>query len=149
MSIKEQLVSDLKDAMRQRDERRRDVLRFTLAALQNAEIAAREELDEPAALTVLAKEAKRRRDSIEEFRKADRQDLVTKEEAEFAVLAPYLPEQLSREEIAQAARQAIQETGTSSPKEMGKVMAVLMPQLRGRADGRQVSEVVQELLAGS
>lgn len=148
MSLKEQLTSDLKDAMRQRDERRRDVLRYTLAALQNAEIAAREELDEPAALAVLAKAAKRRRDSIEEFRKAGRQDLVTKEEAELAVLSPYLPEQLSREEIAQAARQAIQETGASSPQEMGKVMAVLMPQLRGRADGGRVNEVVQELLAG-
>lgn len=149
MSIKAQLTSDLKDAMRQRDDRRRDVLRFTLAALQNAEIATREELDEPAAMAVLAKEAKQRRDSIEEFRKADRQDLVAKEEAELAVLAPYLPEQLSREEIAQAARQAIQETRASSPQETGKVMAVLMPQLRGRADGRQVNEVVQELLAGS
>ena len=149
MSLKAQLTSDLKDAMRQHDERRRDVLRFTLAALQNAEIAAREELDEPAAMAVLAKEAKQRRDSIEEFRKADRQDLVTKEEAELAVLKPYLPEQLSREEIAQAAREAIQEAGASDPQEMGKVMAVLMPRLRGRADGRQVSEVVQELLAGS
>ncbi len=149
MSLKAQLASDLKDAMRQRDERRRDVLRFTLAALQNAEIAAREELDEPAAMAVLAKEAKRRRESIEEFRKADRQDLVTKEEAELAVLAPYLPEQLSREEIAEAARDAIQEAGATGPKEMGKVMSLLMPRLRGRADGRQVSEVVQELLAGS
>ena len=149
MSLKAQLTSDLKDAMRQHDERRRDVLRFTLAALQNAEIAAREELDEPAAMAVLAKEAKQRRDSIEEFRKADRQDLVTKEEAELAVLKPYLPEQLSREEITQAAREAIQEAGASGPQEMGKVMAVLMPRLRGRADGRQVSEVVQELLAGS
>ena len=149
MSIKAQLTSDLKDAMREHDDRRRDVLRFTLAALQNAEIATRVELYEPAAMAVLAKEAKQRRDSIEEFRKADRQDLVAKEEAELAVLAPYLPEQLSREEIAQAARQAIQETGASSPQEMGKVMAVLMPQLRGRADGRQVNEVVQDLLAGS
>lgn len=149
MSIKAQLTSDLKDAMRERDDRRRDVLRFTLAALQNAEIAAREELDEPAAMAVLAKEAKQRRDSIEEFRKADRQDLVTKEEAELAVLSPYLPEQLSREEIAQAAREAIQEAGASGPQEMGKVMAVLMPRLRGRADGRQVNEVVQDLLAGS
>ena len=149
MSLKAQLTSDLKDAMRQHDERRRDVLRFTLAALQNAEIAAREELDEPAAMAVLAQEAKQRRDSIEEFRKADRQDLVTKEEAELAVLKPYLPEQLSREEITQAAREAIQEAGASGPQEMGKVMAVLMPRLRGRADGRQVSEVVQELLAGS
>ncbi len=135
--------------MRQRDERRRDVLRFTLAALQNAEIAAREELDEAAAMAVLAKEAKQRRDSIEEFRKADRQDLVTKEEAELAVLSPYLPVQLSREEIAEAAREAIEEAGATGPQEMGKVMSLLMPRLRGRADGRQVSEVVQELLAGS
>ena len=149
MSLKAQLTSDLTDAMRQHDDRRRDVLRFTLAALQNAEIATREELDEPAAMAVLAKEAKQRRDSIEEFRKADRQDLVTKEEAELAVLKPYLPEQFSREEIAQAAREAIQEAGASGPQEMGKVMAVLMLRLRGRADGRQVSEVVQELLAGS
>jgi uncharacterized protein YqeY len=149
MSLKEQLSADLKDAMRQRDERRRDVLRFTLASLHNAEIAARHELDGDEALAVLSREAKRRQESIDEFRKAGRQDLVDKEEAELAILSPYLPQQLSRDEIAQAAREVIQQTGASGPKDFGKVMPVLMQQLRGRADGREVNEVVRELLAGS
>ena len=149
MPLNEQIAADLKDAMRQRDGRRRDVLRLTLAALHNAEIAARDALDEAGVAEVLAREAKRRRESIEAFGKAGRQDLVEKEEAELAVLSPYLPAQLSREEITEAARQVIQETGASGPKELGKVMPVLMQQFRGRADGRTVSEVVRELLAGS
>jgi uncharacterized protein YqeY len=149
MSLKEQLAADLKDAMRQRDERRRNALRLTIAALHNAEIAAGGELDEADAMGVLTTEAKRRRESIEEFRKAGREDLTEKEEAELAVLAPYLPEQLSREEIVQAARQVVDETGASGPGDIGKVMPVLMQQLRGRADGRQVNEVVRELLGGS
>ena len=149
MPLNEQIAADLKDAMRQRDARRRDVLRFTLAALHNAEIANRDALDEGAVAEVLVREAKRRRESIDEFRKAGRQDLVEKEEAELAVLSPYLPTQLSREEITEAARQVIQETGASGPKDLGKVMPALMQQFRGRADGRTVSEVVRELLAGS
>ena len=149
MSLKEQLSADLKDAMRQRDERRRDVLRFTLASLHNAEIAARHELDGDEALAVLSREAKRRQESIDEFRKAGRQDLVDKEEAELAILSPYLPQQLSRDEIAQAAREVVQQTGASGPKDFGKVMSALMQQLRGRADGREANEVVRELLAGS
>ena len=149
MSLKQRLAADLKEAMRQRDERRRDVLRLTLAALHNAEIAARLELDEAGVMGVLAREAKLRRESIEEFRKAARQDLVEKEERELAVLSAYLPQQLSREEIAQAARQLIQETGATGPSDIGKVMPVLMQQVRGRADGRAVNEVVRELLAGS
>lgn len=149
MPLNEQIAADLKDAMRQRDARRRDVLRFTLAALHNAEIAARGALDEAAVAEVLAREAKRRRESIEEFGKAGRQDLVEKEEAELAVLSPYLPTQLSRDEITEAARQVIQETGASGPSDLGKVMSPLMQQFRGRADGRAVNEVVRELLAGS
>jgi uncharacterized protein YqeY len=145
MSLKEQLAADLKEAMRQRDERRRAALRLTIAALHNSEIAAGEELDEAAAMEVLATQAKRRRESIEEFRKAGREDLVEKEEAELAFLAPYLPQQLSREEIVQAARQVVEETGASGPRDIGKVMPVLMEQRRGR----QVSEVVRELLAGA
>ena len=149
MSLKEQLEADLKDAMRQRDERRRSALRLTLAALHNAEISTGGDLDEAAASAVLAKEAKQRRDSIEEFRKAGRQDLVDVEEAELAILAAYLPKQLSREEVAETARQVIQETGAEGLQDIGKVMPVLMQQLSGRADGRVASEVVRELLAGS
>lgn len=147
MSLEEQLAADLKEAMRQRDERRLAALRLTIAALHNAEIAAGGELDEADAMAVMATQAKRRRESIEEFRKAGREDLVEKEEAELAFLAPYLPQQLSREEIVQAARQVAEETGASGPRDIGKVMPVLMERLRGRADGRQVSEVVRELLA--
>lgn len=147
MSIEEQFAADLKDAMRARDERRRSVLRMTLAALRNAEIAAGHGLDDAEAMGVLAKEAKRRRESIEEFRKAGRDDLVEKETAELALLSPYLPQQLSREEIQAAARQIVQETGASGLKDIGKVMPVLMQQFQGRADGREVSEVVRELLA--
>ena len=149
MPLKEQLAADLKDAMRQRDQLRRDVLRLTLAALHNAEIAVGGELDEAGILDVIAKEAKRRRESIEEFGKAGRQDLVEKEEAELAILSAYLPQQASRDEIVEAARQVIQETGASGPKDLGKVMPVLMQRFRGRADGREVNEIVRELLADS
>ncbi len=149
MSLKERLAADLKDAMRERDERRRNMLRLTMAALHNAEIAAGQELDEAVAVDVLAKQAKQRRESIEEFRKAGRQDILEKEEAELALLSVYLPEPVSREEIEQAARQVIQETDASGPRDIGKVMPILVHRFRGRADGREINEVVRELLAGS
>ena len=149
MSLKEQFSADLKEAMRQRDALRRDVLRMALAAFQNAEIASGAALDEDAALAVVAKQAKQRRESIEEFRKGGRQDLVDKEEAELAILATYLPQQVTREEVTAAAREVIEETGASGPSDLGKVMPVLMKRFSGRADGREVNEVVRELLAGS
>ena len=134
--------------MRQRDERRRSVLRMTLAALHNAEIAARgQPLDEAAELAVLSKEARQRRESIEEFRKAGRPDRADQEEAELAILAGYLPEQVGRDEIVSAARAVIAETGASGARDIGKVMPVLMERLRGRAEGREVSDVVRELLS--
>ena len=142
-----QLAADLKDAMRARDEVRRNVLRLTIAALRNAEISAGEELDQEASLAVVSTQAKRRRESIEEFRKAGRQDLVEQEEAELAVLAAYLPQPLSRDEIIEAARRVIEETGAVGAKELGKVMPVLMRQFQGRADGREVNQVVRELLS--
>jgi uncharacterized protein YqeY len=146
MSLKERLAADLKDAMRQHEQTRRDTLRMALAALHNAEIEARGELDEDAALAVLAKEAKTRRESIVEFQKGGRQDLVDKETAELEFISAYLPQQLSRDEIVEAARQVIQETGAAGPKDIGKVMPALMQRLQGRADGRLASEVVRELL---
>jgi len=149
MPLKEQLSADLKDAMRQRDDRRRDVLRYTLSALHNAEIESRGELDDPGVVDILTKEAKKRRESIEEFRKAGREDRAQAEEAELAVLTAYLPEQLSREDIEREARQVIAETGASAPGDLGKVMPVLMQRLRGRADGRTVNEVVRALLQGA
>ncbi len=149
MPLKERLNTDLHDAMRQRAELRRDTLRMVLAALHNAEIAAGHELDDDGTLAVLAKEAKQRRESIEEFRKGNRPDLVDKEEAELAVISEYLPQQATREELMEAARRVVQETGASGPRDLGKVMPVLMQQFRGRAEGREVNEVVRELFAGS
>ena len=146
MSLKERLNTDLRAAMRGRDDQRRDVLRLVLASVHNAEIAAGKGLDDDATLAVLAKEAKQRRESIEEFRKGNRPDLADKEEAELAVISAYLPQQATREEILEAARRVVQETGASGPRDLGKVMPVLMQQFRGRAEGRDVNDVVRELL---
>ena len=149
MPLKQQLNADLRDAMRGHDDNRRDTLRLVLAALHNAEIAAGHELDDGDILGVVAKEAKQRRESIEEFRKGNRPDLVAKEEAELAIIAEYLPQQATRDEIVEAARRVVQETGASGPRDLGKVMPVLMQQFRGRAEGGEISEVVRELLTSS
>jgi uncharacterized protein YqeY len=149
MSLKERLNSDLKDALRSGEEQRKAALRMALAALHNAEIEAGGELDESAVLGVLAKEAKQRRESIEEFRKGHREDLVAREEAQLAFIEQYLPQQMTRDEIAEAARAVIAQVGASGPGDKGKVMPVLVNQLRGRADGREINAVVTELLTGS
>ena len=115
----------------------------------DAAVGAGGELEDDGVLAVVAKEAKQRRESIEEFGKAGRQDLVEKEQAELAILTPYLPEQLSRDEIVRIAREVIQETGANDMKDMGKVMSAIMGRLRGRADGREVNAVVREVLSGS
>jgi len=149
MSLTERLNSDLRDALRRREEDRKAALRMVLAALHNAEIQVGGDLDEGAILGVLAKEAKQRRESIEEFRKGGREDLVAREEAQLAVIQQYLPQQMSREEIVEAARAVIGEVGAQGPGDKGKVMPILINQLRGRADGREINAVVTELLAGS
>jgi uncharacterized protein YqeY len=148
MSLKDKLMEDLKQAVRQGDERRRSTLRLVIAAIKNAEIEKRHELDEGELLAVIAKEAKQRRESIAEFETGGRQDLVDQEKAELQVLLAYLPEQLSREEIEAKARQTIEEVGATGPAQMGEVMRRLMPLMKGRADGKLVSQVVKELLAG-
>lgn len=149
MSLKERLNNDLKDALRRGEEQRKAALRMALAALHNAEIEASGELDESAVLGVLAKEAKQRRESIEEFRKGRREDLVAREEAQLAVIEQYLPQQMTRDEIAEAARAVIAQVGAHGPGDKGKVMPVLVNQLRARADGREINAVVTELLTGS
>jgi uncharacterized protein YqeY len=147
MSLKERLNQDLRDAMRAGDTRRRDVLRYLLSAVHNAEIDAGRELDDAGVIAVIQRQVKQRRDSIEEYRKGGRQDLVEREEAEAAILQSYLPEQLSRDEVVEAARAAIEELGARGPADKGRVMPVLIERLRGRAEGRVINEVVTELLA--
>lgn len=147
MSLKDQLAEDLKDAMRHGDETRKTALRLTIAAIKNAEVAAIKQFEDSEVIGVIAKQAKQRRDSIEAFQKANRQDLVDKEAAELKVLEGYLPAQLSREDIAAEARKVIEEVGAKGPGDKGRVMSALMPRLAGRADGKLVNEAVTELLA--
>jgi uncharacterized protein YqeY len=148
MTLKERLAADLREALRGGDEPRKSAIRMASAAIRNAEIASGRELDDAGTLQVLQREIKQRRDSIEEFRKGNRPDLVDKEEREIAILQAYLPQQLSREEVTDEARQVIAETGARGPADKAKVMPVLVKRLAGRAEGRTINEVVTELLAG-
>lgn len=121
-------------------------MRLLLSEIKNAEIAQQKPLDDDRVLEVIAREAKRRRESIEAFKKGNRSDLMAQEEAELAILISYLPQQMGREEIRQAARQAVDAAGATGPNDKGRVMSQLMPQLKGKADGKEVSEIVTELL---
>ena len=146
MGVEEQFREDLKTAMRGGNTLRRDVIRFALSALTYEEKAKIRALEEEEKVAVLLRQAKQRRESIEEFKKGNRQDLVDKESAELLVLEEYLPALMDREAIAQLARQAIQDVGAAGPGDRGKVMGRLMPQLRGQADGAAGNAVVAELL---
>ena len=146
MSLAEKIRSDLQQALRQGDKVRCSVFRLVLASIRNAEIDQQKTLDDPGILVIMDKEAKKRRESIEAFEKGNRQDLVAQEKAELAILLEYLPEQMSRDEIVAEARKVISELGAAGPGDKGKVMSQLMPQLKGRAQGQEVSTVVSELL---
>lgn len=148
-TLKERIQAELHDAMRARQETRKSALRMLTAAIRNAEIEARvPALDDAQVLAVIQKQVKQRQDSIAEFQKAGRQDLVEKEAGEMAVLQEFLPAQASREEIEAAARAVIAETGASSAKDIGRVMPVLVKRFAGTADGRAINEVVRGLLGG-
>ena len=136
----------LKQAMIEKDAQRRDVLRMTMNAFKQVEIDERRELSAEDVITILQREIKKRNDSIDEARKAGRQDVAETEEAELRMIEGFMPQQLTRDEIATLVRDAIAETGASSAKDMGKVMGVLMPKVKGRADGKLANEVVRESL---
>jgi uncharacterized protein YqeY len=148
VSLKEKLLKDQMDAMRQKDTLRLSVLRMVRSAINYAEIEQGRELDDAGVLDVIARDVKRHRDTIEEFAKGNRPDLLQKEKAELAILLSYLPQQMSVEEIEAHARTVIAQVGATAPSDMGKVMGMLMPQLKGKADSRMISQVVQSLLAG-
>ncbi len=147
MSTKEKLSQDLKEAMKARDELRKRVLRMAISAIKNAEIAKQGQLDEPEVLAMLQKEVKARHETIEGARQAQRDDLIEIAQDEIRVLEAYLPKPLSRDELTELVRQAIAEAGATSMSEMGKVMGILMPKIRGRADGKEANQIVRELLS--
>ena len=144
--LKQKLTDDLKQAMKDGDKVRRSVIRLVLAAVKNAEIARQAALEDGDILGIIAKEVRQRQESIEAFKQGKRQELVAQEEAEMAVLKGYLPKQMTRDEIIAAARKVIEEVGAQEPRDKGKVMPKLIPQLKGRADGREINAVVTELL---
>jgi uncharacterized protein YqeY len=147
MNIKEQLQADLKTALLNKDELRKNVIRFTVSAIKNAEIAKPgHELSDADMLTLLTTEVKRRKDTLTELEKANRPDLLKEEKAQLDVLMNYLPKQLSREEIVETAKKVIAEVGVTGPQATGQVMKRLMADLKGKADGKLVSEVVNELM---
>lgn len=148
MSLKEQLTEDMKQAMKAKEagKLRLSVIRMVRSAIKNVEIDSKKELSEEGVLDIVSKEVKMRRDSMEEFKKADRQDLVDQLEQEIAILLPYLPQQLTEAEVRALVSEAVATSGATSPKDMGKVMALLMPNVKGRADGKLVNNIVRELL---
>ena len=147
MGLKAQLLQDMKDAMRARDKVRLSTIRMINSLIKNAEIEKRGELTDDEIIQLLMKYAKQRKEAIEMYEKGGRQDLVEKEKAELAVVESYLPKQMSEEEIRELVKEAIEATGASSPKDIGKVMQHVMPKVKGRADGSVVNKIVREMLA--
>ncbi len=145
-NLKQRLTDDIKQAIKGGDTVKRDILRLLMSSVKNAEITKRADLDDGDILGIIAKEVRQHQESIESFKQGNRQDLVAKEEAEMAILQGYLPQQMTREEIVEAARQVIGEVGAQGPGDKGKVMKELMPKLKGKADGKEINEVVTELL---
>ena len=146
MSIKSQLNESMKDAMRSGDEVRKRTVRMALAAVKQAEVDKRVELDDMAVINLLQKEVKNRREALEEARKANRLDLVEANEAEIQVLEAFLPKSMPEDELRALVQAAIIETGAASPADMGKVMKTVMAKVAGRAPNDRVSATVRELL---
>ncbi len=148
MSLKDRITDDMKAALRARESGRLGTLRLLLAAIKQKEVDERITVDDPQVLAIIEKLIKQRRDSIEQFQRAGRQDLVDAEQAELAVLDTYRPEQAGDSEIAAAVAEAVAATGAAGPADMGKVMGLLKSKLAGRADMAAVSARVRQTLAG-
>jgi len=146
MGFKERLSQELGQSMKAGDKIKVSTIRMILSEIKNSEIAKRGDLDDDELLSVLSREAKRRKEAIEEFKKGNRQDLVDRETEELKIIEDYLPEQLTEGEILGIVNDTIDEVGASSPGDLGKVMGHVMPKLKGRADGKLVNRMVRETL---
>ena len=147
MSLKKQLQDDLRAAMLARDNERKSALRMILASIQYAEVESAEDLSDEDVVTLLAKEIRRREEALEMMHDAGRTDLATGETAELDILKAYMPKQLTLDDIKELATAVIAQVGATSPSDLGQVMKHLMPQVKGKADGRTVNQVVRDLLS--
>lgn len=146
MSLKEKLQEDLKSSMKNKDTIRKSVITLVRAAIKQIEVDQRVELDDVAVMDIISKQLKQRNDSLEEFEKAGREDLIEETKSEIQVLKEYLPQQLSEEELEKIVIETIAEVGATSMKDMGKIMAIIKPKTAGRADGRKINELVKKNL---
>ena len=147
MNLSERLNEDMKQAMKSQDKFKLSTIRMIRSTIKNLEIDLKRPLDDNEVLDILSREIKQRKDSLQEFEKAGRDDLADRcRKQKLKLLVEYLPEQLTEEEIKVIVQQTIQETGASSKADMGKVMSALMPKVKGRADGKLVNQVVQQFL---
>jgi uncharacterized protein YqeY len=146
MTLQQRIESAMRDSMRARDERRTQTLRMAMSAAHNRQIEVGRALTDEDYVEILGKQVKQRRESIEAFRSGGREAMADNEEAEAAILAEFLPEPLSGDELESLVRAAIAETGATSPADLGKVMGKVVPQTKGRADGKAVSDLVRSLL---
>ena len=144
--MKEELLKALKEAMKNKDEIKKDTITLLRYAILKVEKDNQKQLSEDEMLAIVSKEVKKRKESIADYEKANREDIVQKLKKEIEILSEYLPEQLSEEEIIKIVEEAINETGATSPRDMGKVMQAIRPKTNGKADGKVVSQIVREKL---
>ena len=146
MSIKDKLMADLKDAMKSHNKLRKDVITLIRSAIKQREVDERIELTDEDILTIISKQLKEKKSSIEDFKKGNREDLVKQTEDEMEILLEYLPKQLSQEDLKEIVKDAIDKENISSMKDIGKLMKAVMPQVKGKADGNAVNKIARELL---
>ena len=147
MSLKEKLMEDLKDAMKNKDELKKNTVTMIRAAIKQIEVDKRVELEDNDVIDIISKEAKKRKDALAEFEKAGRQDLIDQTNAELALIKTYLPEELSEEELTKIIEETITEVGAETMKDMGKVMQAVKAKTAGRADGKTINEIVKAKLS--
>ena len=147
MNLKEQLAQDLKLSIKEKDTVRKNTVQGIRAAIKQVEVDKRIDLDDDSILEVIAKELKRRKDVLPDYEKSGREDLIAELNKEINIIMGYLPSQLSHDELDEIVKSAVEATGASTMKDMGKIMAAVMPQTKGRADGRLINEIAKELLS--
>lgn len=144
MTLKERLTNDLKDAMKNKDQVRKSVVTLVRAAIKQKEVDERVELDDTDVMDIVSKQLKQRNEALVDFKKAGRDDLISQTEEEIKILLTYLPKQLTDDELREHIKQAVEQVGATSVKDMGKIMGILMPKVKGKADGRRINNLVSE-----